>query len=342
VEFRERLLGTLRQFQPVLDEPGVIVAGSEVPNLLQGDAASTLVVSEDVDIAVPVSSHGSVKQRLAHVSGFRPAPEEPSVWLPDDPSLIEVNFIGIDRRLKSAAESYVLDDPELPLLVFGQLSLLRQDAPFVIEGVRVPLPRKAGLMLEKLLTDRAGVKGDRDLLVVAGLLQLSNDQDLAELVQLCSELGDEEERKHAGSARVARDGRRHPASAGRGEMTGSASVILERRLREMRARVQIRSWEYRQRHRSKGVWYRLRRMLAEAERAFVVSAEDARQLIREGFVPAPVGDELHPNKTILVVPAERAERLASRQETPVRLSLPLLEARQIVLVPFAERPSLAR
>jgi hypothetical protein len=186
------LLGTLRQLQPVLDEPGVIVAGSEVPNLLQGDAASTLVVSEDVDIAVSVTSHAAVKRRLSSLTGFRPAPEEPSVWLPLDPTLIEVNFVGFDQRLKSGAESYVLDDPELPLLVFGHLSLLRPDAPVVIEGVRVPLPRKAGLMLEKLLTDRSGVKGDRDLLVVAGLLSLSNDRDLSELVSLCAELGDEE------------------------------------------------------------------------------------------------------------------------------------------------------
>jgi len=119
-------------------------------------------------------------------------------------------------------------------------------------------------------------------------------------------------------------------------MTDSARVILERRLREMRARAQIRSWEYRQRHRGKGVWNRLRRVLAQAERAFVVSAEDARQLISEGFGPAPVGGELHPKKTILVVPAERVQQLTSRKETPVRLSVQLLTAREIVLVPFAE------
>ena len=38
--FRERLIGTLRQLQPVLEEPGVLVVGSEVPNLLQPDAAA--------------------------------------------------------------------------------------------------------------------------------------------------------------------------------------------------------------------------------------------------------------------------------------------------------------
>jgi hypothetical protein len=50
--FRDRLIGTLR-VQPVLEEPGVLIVGSEVPNLLEPDAASTLVVSQDVDVGVP-------------------------------------------------------------------------------------------------------------------------------------------------------------------------------------------------------------------------------------------------------------------------------------------------
>ena len=33
---------------------GVLIVGSEVPNLLQPHAASTLVVSQDVDVALPV------------------------------------------------------------------------------------------------------------------------------------------------------------------------------------------------------------------------------------------------------------------------------------------------
>ena len=119
-------------------------------------------------------------------------------------------------------------------------------------------------------------------------------------------------------------------------MTQSAVAILERRLNEMRARARIRSWEYRQRHRSKGVWYRLRSLLAQAEHAFLVSPEEAGLLVEEGFKPEPVGAELSPEKTILVLPAERAERLSSRRETAVRLDAELLEARHLVLVPFAE------
>jgi len=45
VEFRERLLATLRAIRPVLEVPGILVVGSEVPNLIEPRAASTLVVS---------------------------------------------------------------------------------------------------------------------------------------------------------------------------------------------------------------------------------------------------------------------------------------------------------
>lgn len=61
--FRERLLATLRAVEPILDVRGVLVAGSEVPNLLEVDAAATLVVSQDVDLAVPVEVHDEVKAR---------------------------------------------------------------------------------------------------------------------------------------------------------------------------------------------------------------------------------------------------------------------------------------
>lgn len=38
VEFRTKLLSTLKAIQSVLDVPGVMVIGSEVPNLLQLEA----------------------------------------------------------------------------------------------------------------------------------------------------------------------------------------------------------------------------------------------------------------------------------------------------------------
>ena len=44
----------------------------------------------------------------------------------------------------------------------------------------MPLP--AGLVLEKLLTDRSGEKGDRDLLVVAGLIAALSAGDIDDIV----------------------------------------------------------------------------------------------------------------------------------------------------------------
>lgn len=184
MDFRTRLLRTLRVVAPVLQEPGVLVAGSEVPNLLEPDARSSLVVSQDVDIAVAIDRHAAVKSRLHEVQGLARSKEEPSVWLPERADLIEVNFIGWDAHGKHAGETYVFEDDELPLLVFGHLSLLRPGKTLTIENISIPLPRPAGLILEKLLTDRSGEKGDRDLLVALALLLVSEASDLAEIEAL--------------------------------------------------------------------------------------------------------------------------------------------------------------
>ncbi|HEV8358624.1 MAG TPA: hypothetical protein VGX21_05695 [Methylomirabilota bacterium] len=45
---------------------------------------------------------------------------------------------------------------------------------------------------------------------------------------------------------------------------------LERRVRQVRSRVAVQAWEYRQRHHAKGVWMRLRRILADAQAAYVI------------------------------------------------------------------------
>lgn len=180
MQFRERLLATLRAVRTVLDEPGIMVAGSQVPNLLEPGARASLVVSQDVDIVVPVDKHEVVRQRLSTLAGLVPSAEEPSVWLPEYPELIEVNFIGMDSG-ERAGETYVLEHAELPLLVFGNLCFLRLGQPVEVDGLVVPVPRVAGLLVEKLLTDRTGEKGDRDLLVVMGLLLVAQTQDLEEL-----------------------------------------------------------------------------------------------------------------------------------------------------------------
>ncbi len=180
--FRDRLLATIRAARPVLSSPGILVVGSEVPNLLEPGAAATLVVSQDLDIGVPVDRHRDLKPRLHELRDFEPSSEEPSVWLPRSPEMLELNFVGMDPR-QDPAEAYVLEDEHLPLLVFGALSLVSPGPTIEIEGMSVPLPRPSGLILEKLVTDRTGEKGERDLLVALGLIATSAPGDIDELVQ---------------------------------------------------------------------------------------------------------------------------------------------------------------
>lgn len=179
--FRDRLLATLRAVEPTLEVPGVLVAGSEVPNLMEADAAATL------DLAIPVEVHDEVKARLERITRLVPSAEEPSVWVPrpEAHELIEVNFIGLDRSIVDPMDTYEKEDDRLPLMVFGPLSLLTAGAIVEIDGLRIPLPQPAGLALEKLVSDRTGEKGDRDLLVVAGLLATMAPADLDQLEREC-------------------------------------------------------------------------------------------------------------------------------------------------------------
>jgi hypothetical protein len=192
MSFRERILASLTAAQEVLSVPGVMVAGSQVPNLLQPDAESTLVVSEDIDIVIPVSAHSEVKRRLGTMRGYSAAPDEPSVWLPDDPEKLEINFIGMDPSARDSGDTYVLNDEELPLLVFGLLSFLRPGPELVVTQLRIPLPRPAGLLMEKLLTERSGLKGERDLLVALGLLSVSTSADVEEMEAEIGRLRDDQ------------------------------------------------------------------------------------------------------------------------------------------------------
>jgi hypothetical protein len=181
--FRDRLVATLRAVEPILKVPDVLVAGSQLPNLLQPNAAATLVVSQDVDLLVPVARHDEVKAQLSAIRDLEPSAEEPSVWVPRqrDSLLIEVNFIGKDPAIVDPIDTYEKADDRLPLMVFGPLSLLVPAAPVDVDGLQVPVPRISGALLEKLVSDRTGEKGDRDLLVVAGLLGVATERDLADL-----------------------------------------------------------------------------------------------------------------------------------------------------------------
>ena len=109
---------------------------------------------------------------------------------------------------------------------------------------------------------------------------------------------------------------------------------LERRLRQLRSRGLVRSWEYRQRRHARGVWFRLRRVLAEASEVYVIPCEEARKLIAEGYRAEAVGEELEPPKLMVFVPADRLALIGSARSVPVRLSRELLTAECLALTPF--------
>ena len=107
------------------------------------------------------------------------------------------------------------------------------------------------------------------------------------------------------------------------------------RVRRIRERAVIRAWEYRQREHAGGVWFRLRRVLVDAARAFVITEADADQLEQLGALPVPVGCELSPAKRLFSVTPEQLETLTAR-EVPVRLTAELLRATALALVAHAD------
>lgn len=109
---------------------------------------------------------------------------------------------------------------------------------------------------------------------------------------------------------------------------------LERRVRQLRSRVLVRSWDYRQRRHARGVWFRLRRVLADASAAHIIPCDEARKLIAEGHRAEPVGDEIEPPKVIVFAQAERVAQITSARSVPVRLSGELLTAECLALTPF--------
>jgi len=110
----------------------------------------------------------------------------------------------------------------------------------------------------------------------------------------------------------------------------------KRRLRSLKFRLKTRSWELRQYHLSKGVWLRLARLLAEAEQAYVITAEDAALLAQEGFEAEPLGKEFEPPKWLGFVSRERAETASGWRRIELRRSPSLVSAQYLALVRFPE------
>lgn len=112
------------------------------------------------------------------------------------------------------------------------------------------------------------------------------------------------------------------------------SDALYRRAREIRERLLIRSWQYRQRNLAAGVWYRLRRVLVDAAELWVIPRDAADALVAAGVVPHPVGEELVPPKRLFLIDRETLGAIGDRRQIPVRLSVDFYAAADLALIPF--------
>ncbi len=109
---------------------------------------------------------------------------------------------------------------------------------------------------------------------------------------------------------------------------------LHEKVRQIKEREAIRAWEFRQRHHSNGLWFRLREALVYAESAWAIGPEDAAALTQRGAFPLAVGKEFHPPKSIFIVSSAELLTLPSRVALPMRLGPELLGAEHLALLPF--------
>jgi hypothetical protein len=114
---------------------------------------------------------------------------------------------------------------------------------------------------------------------------------------------------------------------------------MHARVRAMRARLAVRNWEYRQRNHAKGVWFRLRRLLALSESVWSIPEDEANRLLAEGYEADPAGAGLEPPKVLVVVPEDHLREIPDRKPIPIRLGPEFLAARWVALVPFRREQS---
>lgn len=117
---------------------------------------------------------------------------------------------------------------------------------------------------------------------------------------------------------------------------------LHERARRIRERALVRAWEYRQRNYSKGVWYRLRRLLVDASEVWAIDEAEADRLVAAGRAVHPVGGELAPAKRIFILSEAELQGIQLRREIPVRMSSELLQAPSLALVPHGAAAGTAR
>ena len=109
---------------------------------------------------------------------------------------------------------------------------------------------------------------------------------------------------------------------------------MRERARAVRTRAAIRRWKYRQRDLAAVVWFRTRRVLADAKEAYVISGGDAERLLTEGYKAEACGARMEPQKIIIFVDSMRLAHIESRRRIPVRLGPDFLLATAVALVPF--------
>lgn len=109
---------------------------------------------------------------------------------------------------------------------------------------------------------------------------------------------------------------------------------LHQQAQRVRSCAAVRAWEYRQRNHSKGVWFRLRRVLADAESAFAIPCSEVKRLKEEGCRIEPVGAEIEPQKMILFVPTARLEQIAEKRRLRVTLDADFFAAPCVALSRF--------
>ncbi|MGZ8709967.1 MAG: hypothetical protein ACXW28_07065 [Thermoanaerobaculia bacterium] len=109
---------------------------------------------------------------------------------------------------------------------------------------------------------------------------------------------------------------------------------LEARVRAIRSRAAIRSWEIRQHAHTRGVWFEIERLFALTSRAWALSEADVQTLTDAGRTPVACGLRLDPPRRFFVIEPDERSTLADAREVEVGLSSEIVSASALALVLF--------
>ncbi len=110
--------------------------------------------------------------------------------------------------------------------------------------------------------------------------------------------------------------------------------LLRKRVSRIKSRSRIVRWENRQRKHSKGSWYRLQRLLADAAEMYIIDDETAAIIKKKGFSAHPAGKLFHPELNIFIIPEDQIPDLPEAEKRFPRLTAEMLQERNFILVPF--------